>query len=152
MFNGASRVSPQGYQGMVDGGSNIVEADWESVSSILQVVRAACEPATCSGSCLAQARADPEQLRVLPASFSSRGQRPPSPRHPVTLRAGLPATQAVGSHLRAAPGGSAAPWRTQRVCVLAMPGWCRGCSGWLVLCVQRHVSVPTGFLTRLASG
>ncbi|OWK02899.1 PFKP [Cervus elaphus hippelaphus] len=28
---------PQGYQGMVDGGSNIVEADWESVSSILQV-------------------------------------------------------------------------------------------------------------------
>lgn len=32
---------PQGYQGMVDGGSNIVEADWESVSSILQVVRAA---------------------------------------------------------------------------------------------------------------
>ncbi|KAK2105442.1 hypothetical protein P7K49_014956 [Saguinus oedipus] len=26
-----------GYQGMVDGGSNIVEADWESVSSILQV-------------------------------------------------------------------------------------------------------------------
>lgn len=25
---------------MVDGGSNIVEADWESVSSILQVVRA----------------------------------------------------------------------------------------------------------------
>ena len=31
---------PQGYQGMVDGGSNIVEANWESVSSILQVVRA----------------------------------------------------------------------------------------------------------------
>lgn len=30
----------QGYQGMVDGGSNIVEADWESVSSILQVVGA----------------------------------------------------------------------------------------------------------------
>uniref|UniRef100_A0A8I3MNE9 6-phosphofructokinase n=2 Tax=Canis lupus familiaris TaxID=9615 RepID=A0A8I3MNE9_CANLF len=28
---------PKGYQGMVDGGSNIVEADWESVSSILQV-------------------------------------------------------------------------------------------------------------------
>ncbi|XP_070237317.1 ATP-dependent 6-phosphofructokinase, platelet type isoform X2 [Bos mutus] len=27
----------EGYQGMVDGGSNIVEADWESVSSILQV-------------------------------------------------------------------------------------------------------------------
>lgn len=35
---------PQGYQGMVDGGSNIVEADWESVSSILQVVRAALVP------------------------------------------------------------------------------------------------------------
>ncbi|XP_071475981.1 ATP-dependent 6-phosphofructokinase, platelet type isoform X2 [Marmota flaviventris] len=28
---------PKGYQGMVDGGSNIVEAKWESVSSILQV-------------------------------------------------------------------------------------------------------------------
>ncbi|XP_053751748.1 ATP-dependent 6-phosphofructokinase, platelet type isoform X3 [Panthera pardus] len=28
---------PKGYQGMVDGGSNIVEANWESVSSILQV-------------------------------------------------------------------------------------------------------------------
>uniref|UniRef100_A0A8C2UTL2 ATP-dependent 6-phosphofructokinase n=2 Tax=Chinchilla lanigera TaxID=34839 RepID=A0A8C2UTL2_CHILA len=27
----------EGYQGMVDGGSNIVEAGWESVSSILQV-------------------------------------------------------------------------------------------------------------------
>ncbi|KAF6270536.1 phosphofructokinase, platelet [Rhinolophus ferrumequinum] len=27
----------EGYQGLVDGGSNIVEADWESVSSILQV-------------------------------------------------------------------------------------------------------------------
>ncbi|XP_037691592.1 ATP-dependent 6-phosphofructokinase, platelet type isoform X1 [Choloepus didactylus] len=27
----------EGYQGMVDGGSNIVEASWESVSSILQV-------------------------------------------------------------------------------------------------------------------
>ncbi|XP_060252861.1 ATP-dependent 6-phosphofructokinase, platelet type isoform X2 [Ovis aries] len=27
----------EGYQGMVDGGSNIVEANWESVSSILQV-------------------------------------------------------------------------------------------------------------------
>ncbi|XP_005320389.2 ATP-dependent 6-phosphofructokinase, platelet type isoform X1 [Ictidomys tridecemlineatus] len=27
----------EGYQGMVDGGSNIVEAKWESVSSILQV-------------------------------------------------------------------------------------------------------------------
>ncbi|XP_062954860.1 ATP-dependent 6-phosphofructokinase, platelet type [Cynocephalus volans] len=27
----------EGYQGMVDGGPNIVEADWESVSSILQV-------------------------------------------------------------------------------------------------------------------
>ncbi|KAM6177324.1 ATP-dependent 6-phosphofructokinase, platelet type isoform 2-T2 [Erethizon dorsatum] len=27
----------EGYQGMVDGGSNIMEADWESVSSILQV-------------------------------------------------------------------------------------------------------------------
>ncbi|XP_012864831.1 PREDICTED: ATP-dependent 6-phosphofructokinase, platelet type [Dipodomys ordii] len=27
----------EGYQGMVDGGSNIQEADWESVSSILQV-------------------------------------------------------------------------------------------------------------------
>lgn len=27
---------------MVDGGSNIVEADWESVSSILQVVGAEC--------------------------------------------------------------------------------------------------------------
>ncbi|KAJ8788897.1 hypothetical protein J1605_005193 [Eschrichtius robustus] len=35
---GGLRASPsQGYQGMVDGGSNIVEADWESVSSILQV-------------------------------------------------------------------------------------------------------------------
>ncbi|KAF5928003.1 hypothetical protein HPG69_014161 [Diceros bicornis minor] len=30
-------TSGKGYQGMVDGGSNIVEADWESVSSILQV-------------------------------------------------------------------------------------------------------------------
>lgn len=29
----------EGYQGMVDGGANIAEADWESVSSILQVVR-----------------------------------------------------------------------------------------------------------------
>ncbi|XP_035944703.1 ATP-dependent 6-phosphofructokinase, platelet type isoform X3 [Halichoerus grypus] len=28
---------PKGYQGMVDGGRNIVEASWESVSSILQV-------------------------------------------------------------------------------------------------------------------
>lgn len=28
----------QGYQGMVDGGDNIVEVSWESVSSILQVV------------------------------------------------------------------------------------------------------------------
>ncbi|XP_004390083.1 ATP-dependent 6-phosphofructokinase, platelet type [Trichechus manatus latirostris] len=27
----------EGYQGMVDGGSNIVEASWESVSSILQI-------------------------------------------------------------------------------------------------------------------
>ena len=31
--------SPQGYQGMVDGGENIEEATWESVSSMLQVVR-----------------------------------------------------------------------------------------------------------------
>lgn len=31
---------PQGYQGLVDGGDNIAEANWESVSSILQVVRA----------------------------------------------------------------------------------------------------------------
>lgn len=133
MFNGASHVSPQGYQGMVDGGSNIVEADWESVSSILQVVRAACEPATCSGSCLARARADPEQLRVLPASFSSRGQRPPSPRHPVTLRAGLPATQAVGSHLRqpraaarrhGARSGSAFS-QCQDGVEAALAGWCR---------------------------
>lgn len=30
----------QGYQGMVDGGDNIVEVSWESVSSILQVVSA----------------------------------------------------------------------------------------------------------------
>lgn len=28
----------QGYQGMVDGGDNIREATWESVSSMLQVV------------------------------------------------------------------------------------------------------------------
>jgi len=28
----------QGYQGMVDGGDNIKEAKWESVSSMLQVV------------------------------------------------------------------------------------------------------------------
>lgn len=28
----------QGYQGMVDGGENIEEATWESVSSMLQVV------------------------------------------------------------------------------------------------------------------
>lgn len=28
----------QGYQGMVDGGENIREATWESVSSMLQVV------------------------------------------------------------------------------------------------------------------
>lgn len=28
----------QGYQGMVDGGENIEEASWESVSSMLQVV------------------------------------------------------------------------------------------------------------------
>lgn len=28
----------QGYQGMVDGGDNIKEASWESVSSMLQVV------------------------------------------------------------------------------------------------------------------
>uniref|UniRef100_A0A8C9LD91 Phosphofructokinase domain-containing protein n=1 Tax=Pavo cristatus TaxID=9049 RepID=A0A8C9LD91_PAVCR len=28
----------EGYQGMVDGGDNIVEVSWESVSSILQVV------------------------------------------------------------------------------------------------------------------
>lgn len=31
--------SVQGYQGMVDGGDNIEEASWESVSSMLQVVR-----------------------------------------------------------------------------------------------------------------
>lgn len=30
--------SSQGYQGMVDGGDNIKEATWESVSSMLQVV------------------------------------------------------------------------------------------------------------------
>lgn len=28
----------QGYQGMVDGGDNIKEATWESVSSMLEVV------------------------------------------------------------------------------------------------------------------
>lgn len=28
----------QGYQGMVDGGDNIKEATWESVSSMLQMV------------------------------------------------------------------------------------------------------------------
>lgn len=28
----------QGYQGMVDGGENIEEASWESVSSMLQLV------------------------------------------------------------------------------------------------------------------
>lgn len=28
----------QGYQGMVDGGDNIKEATWESVSSMLQLV------------------------------------------------------------------------------------------------------------------
>ncbi|XP_012708278.2 ATP-dependent 6-phosphofructokinase, platelet type-like, partial [Fundulus heteroclitus] len=27
----------EGYQGMVDGGDNIIEATWESVSSVLQV-------------------------------------------------------------------------------------------------------------------
>lgn len=31
-------ASSQGYQGMVDGGNNIKEATWESVSSMLQVV------------------------------------------------------------------------------------------------------------------
>ncbi|XP_030796619.1 ATP-dependent 6-phosphofructokinase, platelet type isoform X2 [Rhinopithecus roxellana] len=31
------QVMKSGYQGMVDGGANIAEADWESVSSILQV-------------------------------------------------------------------------------------------------------------------
>nr|KAF6388303.1 phosphofructokinase, platelet [Myotis myotis] len=30
-------LSQRGYQGMVDGGNNIMEANWESVSSILQV-------------------------------------------------------------------------------------------------------------------
>ena len=33
--------SMQGYQGMVDGGENIEEASWESVSSMLQVVSSA---------------------------------------------------------------------------------------------------------------
>lgn len=33
--------SMQGYQGMVDGGDNIEEASWESVSSMLQVVSSA---------------------------------------------------------------------------------------------------------------
>lgn len=28
----------QGYQGMVDGGDNIKEADWASVSGIMQIV------------------------------------------------------------------------------------------------------------------
>lgn len=38
-----SHFSSQGYQGMVDGGDNIKEATWESVSSMLQVVsRAPC--------------------------------------------------------------------------------------------------------------
>lgn len=33
-----SSIIDQGYQGMVDGGENIEEATWESVSSMLQVV------------------------------------------------------------------------------------------------------------------
>lgn len=36
--NQLSEILFQGYQGMVDGGDNIVEVSWESVSSILQVV------------------------------------------------------------------------------------------------------------------
>jgi len=31
----------QGYQGMVDGGNNIVEAAWEDVSGIMQMVKIA---------------------------------------------------------------------------------------------------------------
>lgn len=31
--------SPQGYQGLVDGGDNIKEATWDSVSMMLQLVR-----------------------------------------------------------------------------------------------------------------
>uniref|UniRef100_A0A2K6GXW8 6-phosphofructokinase type C n=1 Tax=Propithecus coquereli TaxID=379532 RepID=A0A2K6GXW8_PROCO len=38
----------EGYQGMVDGGTNIVEANWESVSSILQVGGTIIGSARCS--------------------------------------------------------------------------------------------------------
>lgn len=34
----------EGYQGMVDGGSNIVEANWSSVSSIIHKVCCISEP------------------------------------------------------------------------------------------------------------
>lgn len=37
-------VSSQGYQGMVDGGANIEEATWESVSNMLQVVSLKYKP------------------------------------------------------------------------------------------------------------
>lgn len=40
-YCGIFGLSSQGYQGMVDGGDNIKEATWESVSSMLQVVRKA---------------------------------------------------------------------------------------------------------------
>lgn len=70
---------------MVDGGSNIVEADWESVSSILQVVRAAfgaaCPSVRVGDLGLAAValglQADLEQPRVLLALFSRAGKSHP---------------------------------------------------------------------------
>ena len=46
----------QGYQGMVDGGDNIKEANWESVSSMIQVVSAGPEPVNIHTVCLQPVR------------------------------------------------------------------------------------------------
>ena len=39
-LNFSTMFSVQGYQGMVDGGKHIVEANWNDVSGILQLVNA----------------------------------------------------------------------------------------------------------------
>lgn len=40
-------ASPQGYEGLVEGGDNIKQANWLSVSNIIQLVRATMGPRDC---------------------------------------------------------------------------------------------------------
>lgn len=62
-------TSPQGYEGLVEGGDNIKQANWLSVSNIIQLVRitgAAVGPPNPTQTCVTSC--------VLPSSLSRAGR------------------------------------------------------------------------------